>query len=323
MRLLVIGFLCVVGLFSAAVIFTMAETSRIERNFPPRGRFVPVTGGRLHVIDQGPTGQASGHTIVLLHGASGNSADMMLALGDRLASRHRVLAFDRPGHGWSDRPGGRRDASPARQAALIVEALDALGVRTAIFVGHSWAGSVVATLGVDHAERVSGLVLLAPATHPWPGGVTWYYTPAIAPVLGDLFIRALAAPLGRWSLDSALAGVFLPQVPPPDYAERANIPLVLRPAEFRANAEDVKDLIDFVTQQSPRYRAISAPTVIVTGDIDRTVSPTIHSAALVRQIKGSKLIVLPGIGHMVHYAAPDLIIGEIDRLAAATMAAVP
>ncbi len=320
MKPLALAVLYLVVVLSAAAIFSAVEARRIEAVYPPQGRFVPVSGGRLHVVDSGPRdGQRA--AIVLLHGASGNSADMMLSLGDRLSSRYRVLAFDRPGHGWSDRPGGRSDASPARQAALIREALDRLGVEKAIVVGHSWAGSVTANFGVDHAEKVVGLVILAGATHPWPGGVTWYYTPATAPLFGELFTRAIATPMGRFTLEPSVAGVFLPQVPPANYAQAARIPLVLRPDEFRANAEDVKDLIDFVRVQSPRYGAISVPTVIIAGDSDKTVSPTIHSAALARQIAGSKHIVLPGVGHMVHYAAADLIIAEIDGMAAKAVTA--
>ena len=71
--------------------------------------------------------------IVLLHGASGNlarHAARVSASGS--ARRHRVILIDRPGHGWSERPGGDEDASPSRQAALIAQALDALGVKRAI-----------------------------------------------------------------------------------------------------------------------------------------------------------------------------------------------
>ena len=92
---------------------------RIERAHPPRGVPVPVDGGRLHVVASGATSATGDLPILLIHGASGNSADMTLALADRLGDRHRVVAVARPGHGWSDRPGGRADSAPARQAALI------------------------------------------------------------------------------------------------------------------------------------------------------------------------------------------------------------
>src|SRR5687767_948824 len=101
----------------------------IEARYPPTGRFVSVEGGRLHVIEAGPAEPLG--TVVLLHGASGNAADPMLALGHKLSERYRVLAVDRPGHGWSDRIAGQAAAAPARQAAIIAEALRALGVRRA------------------------------------------------------------------------------------------------------------------------------------------------------------------------------------------------
>ena len=53
----------------------------IEARYPPRERFVAVAGGRLHVIEAGPA-RALG-TVVLLHGASDNAADPMLALGKK------------------------------------------------------------------------------------------------------------------------------------------------------------------------------------------------------------------------------------------------
>ena len=143
-----------------------------KRAYPPAGRFVDVTGGRLHVLERG---KPDAPPVVLLHGASGNLQDMRLALGDRLAARYRVILIDRPGHGWSDRPGGDDDAVPARQAALIDEALRRLGVKRAIIVGHSWSGALATAYALAYPERVAGLVLLAPVTHPWPGGIAWHY----------------------------------------------------------------------------------------------------------------------------------------------------
>src|SRR5262249_6116930 len=145
----------------------------IDRRHPPGGVFVPVSGGRLHVVELGECADAP--AVVLLHGASGNLEDMRLALGERLARRHRVILIDRPRHGWSDRPAGTACSSPARQAALVVEALDRLGVAKAIVVGHSWSGAAALALALGHTDRVAGLVLLAPVTHPWPGGISWYY----------------------------------------------------------------------------------------------------------------------------------------------------
>src|SRR6185312_318105 len=97
-----------------------------------------VRGGRLHVVDLGPRDLAE-PAIVLVHGASANLESMRQPLGELLAQRHRVLLFDRPGHGWSTRE-RLIDSTPAAQADMIDEALERLGVARAIIVGHSWGG---------------------------------------------------------------------------------------------------------------------------------------------------------------------------------------
>jgi pimeloyl-ACP methyl ester carboxylesterase len=94
--------------------------------------------------------------------------DMRLALGEKLATSHRVILIDRPGHGWSSRPEGDAYASPARQATLVAEALKHLGVRHAILVGHSWGGAFVTAYALAYPDRTAGLVLLSAVTHPWP-----------------------------------------------------------------------------------------------------------------------------------------------------------
>jgi pimeloyl-ACP methyl ester carboxylesterase len=293
----------------------------VEARFPPTGRFVDVVGGRLHVIEAGP--QASGPAIVLLHGASSNAADIVHALGRRLAQRHRVIAIDRPGHGWSDRLGGAEMAQPARQAAAVAEALRALQVERAVVVAHSWAGAVAPHLALDHRDVAAGLVLLSPVTHPWPGGtISWYYGPATSAV-GRLFTRTLTTPAGALLMRTVTGAVFAPQAAPEDYLVAAQIPLVLRPSAFEANAQDVAGLYDAVTAQKNRYRDIRVPATVIAGDADRIVYTDIHSRSFAREVPGTKLIVLPGVGHMPHYAATDLVVGEIEALAASIETSPP
>jgi pimeloyl-ACP methyl ester carboxylesterase len=104
---------------------------------------------------------------------------------------------------------------------------------------------------------------------------------------------------------------------PPDYIRTTATPLLLRPREFLANAWDLVTLKAAVALQAPRYAGIKVPTVVISGDADRTVSPDIHSRPFAAVVPGAKLIVLPNVGHMVQNAAPDLVIGEIDAMAAA------
>jgi pimeloyl-ACP methyl ester carboxylesterase len=318
LRAVLIGLVLVLA---AGAIATLVISRGIEARYPPQGQFVDVQGGRLHYIEAGPRAGARG-TVVLLHGASSNAADAMLALGGRLSETYRVIAFDRPGHGWSDRIVGKKAAAPATQAALLADALRHLDVERAIVVGHSWSGAVVPNLALDHQDVTGAVMILSGVTHPWPGGkISWYYGPATS-WLGWTFTRTITTPVGAMLLGPMTHAVFSPQEPPPGYAEAARIAVVLRPAVFQANAEDVAGLYEAVAAQSPRYAGIRIPAVIIGGDADRIVWTDLHARSFAKEVPGAKLIVLPGIGHMPHHVATDRVLAEIDGLAARLAAPV-
>ena len=131
----ILGFL-LLGLLASAA-FTAVMAARIAARHPPQGQFVPVEGGHIHLVDLRPQGPPRG-TILLLHGASGNLADMTQPLAPALqAAGFRVVAPDRPGHGWSDRIGGPDAASPAQQAKVLRAALHQIGVDQ---TGATWSG---------------------------------------------------------------------------------------------------------------------------------------------------------------------------------------
>src|ERR1700726_15459 len=105
LRMTTLILLIVAAAAGAGAVVTLIATARIEAAHPPAGRLVEVSGGRLHLLELGPTSVEQQPPIVMVHGASGNVEDLRLALGERLAADRRVILVDRPGHGWSDRPG--------------------------------------------------------------------------------------------------------------------------------------------------------------------------------------------------------------------------
>ncbi len=305
------GLIALLGLVGALASCTAIEARRIEVRYPASGTHTEVGGRAVHVLDRPAEGQERG-AVLLIHGASGNASDLFVALADRLASRgFRVLSVDRPGHGWSDRIGGRAGASPVHQAAALREAAEKLGVTRATVAAHSLGAITGLALALDHADFVRGMALIAPVSHPWPGGVAWYYTVGAHPLLGPPFRRLLTLPIGMSRLNSAVAGVFAPNRAPPGFIEATRLPLVFRPHHFRANCEDVAYAETAVAELSPRYGRISTPTEVVTGDSDGVVYAHIHAAGLARDIPGARLTMLEGVGHSPHYAAPDRIVEAI------------
>ena len=197
---------------------------------------------------------------------------------------------------------------------MIDEALEKLGVGPVILVVHSWSGALGARMALDYPERVAGLVMLAPVAYPWRGGVGWYTKLVAIPVIGPLLAYTITLPLGYFLAGPGASGVFLPQVMPDGFVGNTATALLLRPREFLANARDIVTLRAAVEEQAPRYGDIRVPAVVISGEIDKTVTTNIHSRPFAKAVSNAKLIVLPDVGHMVQNAAPELVISEIEAM---------
>ena len=315
----------IVAVLVILALVTQAGVFVLERLYPQRGKTVDITDAALNVVELGP-GDAVGPPILLLHGASSNLEAMRKPLGDLLAQRHRVILIDRPGHGWSVRK-RQSDSTPQMQARMIEEALRKLGTGPVIVVVHSLAGALGARIALDYPERVAGLVMLAPVTHPWYGGVGFYNSAVTTPVIGPLLAYTITLSLGLVLAEKSARAVFAPQAMPENFVKDTATPLLLRPREFLCNARDLVTLKAAVTEQAPRYGDIKAPVTIISGDVDKTVSTVIHSRLFASAVPNAKLIVLPGIGHMIQNAVPDLVVAEIEammeRIGQRAAAAIP
>ena len=123
-----------VGALALSALVNRQLARNAERDNPPAGQFLEVNGAQLHYVERG-----SGPPLVLLHGNGSMIEDFESSgLIDLAAENYRVIVFDRPGFGHSNRP---RNVvwTPAAQAELINSALQQLGVSQAIVLGHSWA----------------------------------------------------------------------------------------------------------------------------------------------------------------------------------------
>ncbi|MEM1430817.1 MAG: alpha/beta fold hydrolase [Pseudomonadota bacterium] len=279
--------------------------------YPPTGRIVSAGETRIHVHEEGP---ANGPAVVLIHGASGNSRDFSFDLTGRLAGAYRVLAVDRPGHGHSPALHDRGE-SPFEQAAALDAAMDRLGVARAVLVGHSYGGAVAMAWALQNPERAAGVVSLGGATMPWPGGLGAWYRIASSGVGGATVVPLISAFAGPGVAERSVDAVFVPQAPPPGYANYVGVGLALRASSLRTNAKQVNALKPHVTAMAQRYSALRLPVEIVHGSEDETVPVRIHGARMVELIPNARLTVLDGVGHMPHHADPEATVAAIDRVA--------
>lgn len=295
-------------------VWTRVAAGRAEKRFPMRGqRLAAQAGGdaaQLRLLEQG-----QGEPIVLLHGAFGGVEDFEATLMPLLRGRHRVIAIDRPGHGWSDRVRGAIN-DPAVQADAIGRSLRALGLERVNLVGFSYGGSVALTLALREPQMVRRLILINAPSYGWGTGTSPVYWMARWPVIGPLFRHTLAVPLGTWAQASSIERVFAPAQPTESFAS-SPAALALTPERFLANAEDFCVLDEFLAAQEPRYPTLEPRTLLIAAPLDRVVGYHIHSKRLASDAPHAKLIAIEGAGHAMLFTHPERLAQEIARFVAA------
>ncbi|MBX9745822.1 MAG: alpha/beta hydrolase [Hyphomonadaceae bacterium] len=287
-----------------------AYTQRANAHWPVDGRIVDAGEARLHVREAGPQGAPR---ILLIHGASSNLRELWGPLADEFAVLHRVIAYDRPGMGHSTRP--KRDGETlALQARMAARVLAQTGDGPAIIVGHSLGAAVSLRLALDHPQLVSGLVLIAPASHPYPGQPAWWARLSSTPVLGDVFCGLIVPWLAPMIAGTSIANNFWPAAVPVNYFEEAGVGLIFRPLAFRSSAQDVVATRREFAAQAPRYADLFTPSIVITAEKDKIVSPKRHARALAADLPAAELIIAPATGHMPHRLRTDLVVAAIRRV---------
>lgn len=260
---------------------------------------------RLHYLDRG-----DGPPLVLLHGL-GSMADDFISSGflERAARQYRVIAFDRPGYGHSE-PAARAFASPWRQAAVLREALRKLGVRRPIVLGHSWGTLPAVAFALRYPGTLRSLVLVSGYFFPTLRLDALLLAPPAIPLIGDVLRHTLSPWLGRLLWPAFLRVLFSPSQPPPG----GPVPtwLALQPAQLKAVGSETLVTVPAAFSLSRRYEQLTVPMLIVAGAEDRYVSPRSHSLRLNALVSYSRMLLVPGAGHMVHHTHGEAILSAMN-----------
>jgi pimeloyl-ACP methyl ester carboxylesterase len=300
----------VVGVLILLVIGNVAFSFVAERRNPPIGSFTECDGVRLHYLD---CGDPAAPCVVLFHGNGSMIQDFTISgIVDLLARRNRVLCFDRPGFGYSQRPRSRIWTATA-QGALFVKALSQLGVRNPVVLGHSWGALVAIAIGLRNDYPIRGLVLASGYYFPTWRWDVWMMSGPALPVLGDL-VRYTVAPIISWViLPTSFRKLFAPRSVPPNFKNGFPASLTLRPKQLRAAAEESAFLIPTAAQFQSRYPSIRCPVRIFHGTGDQVIEAE-QARRLHRVLSRSDLHLVQDAGHMVTYADVAGITQAVDAV---------
>ena len=233
---------------------------------------------------------AGGPPLVLIHGFGADRLSMG-SLARALSARREVIAFDLPGHGaaveWDETP------NAVVCAKAILASLDAMGIGRAVITGHSLGGAVASLAAMRRPDLVERLVLLA------PGG--------FGPEMNAALLRRYAAISTEAEASDVLKSFFGP-------ASRMPPALPRQTAEQR-NQPGVRDMLKRIVTTISKgegqgvlplgdLAAAGFPITLIWGTQDE-VLPVAQSIAAPAEMARH---ILPGVGHMPHIEAPELVV---------------
>jgi pimeloyl-ACP methyl ester carboxylesterase len=308
-RLPVLGAVAAVALAASALAVRQRTRTAEEQN-PPIGTFLEVDGVKLHYLDSGSRGPA----IVLLHGNGAMVQDLVISgLVAKLSRRYRVIAFDRPGYGYSTRPRDR-EWTPEAQADLFYRAIRELGLERPIIFGHSWGTLPALAMALRYPLHVSGVAVASGYYFPTARADVVLFSPPAIPVVGGLMRHTVAPFIGDMIAPAAIRKMFAPQPVSDAFMELFPLGLALRPEQIRASSEEAAMMVQAAARFSGDYGKIQLPLTIIAGAADAIVDPQRQAMKLHRMVPHSRLMLVSEAGHMVHHFATGDIAAAIDEL---------
>lgn len=272
-----------------------AGPSPLERRFA-----VSADGDRLAYVEAG-----SGPSLVLIHGTLVTLEDMWLGPMAALSRHFRVIAFDRPGHGESDRDRRSEAASIWRQAEILRSAAATLGCERPLLVGHSFGGAVALAWAMGWPEEVEAVVALAPVCFPEPRLEQLVFGPRAVPVWGDMLAEGLHATSDRLLLPALWRAMFLPQSMPDRFAAEFPFALAGRSAQTIREGEDAAALWPDLARSAAAYGSCRVPVRFLCGGADLVVNNLLHGRLAAQLIPDADFRWIPGAGHMLHHFHVD------------------
>jgi pimeloyl-ACP methyl ester carboxylesterase len=246
----------------------------------------------------------TGAPLVLLHGGLSDHQDWSGQI-DALRGTYTVVAWDAPGCGASEDP-------PATYrmpdyAARVADLIDGLGLDRPHVLGLSW-GSTLALALYQLRPEIPRTLILTAAYAGWAGSLT--------PEEVAERLRSSLHDLDTAGSPEAFVRTWVPSLFPRDADPVVVEDYVKVMAGYHEGG--VRQMLHAIAEADlrPVLPTIEVPTLLLYGAEDAR-SPLPVAEAMHHEIRGSELVVLPGVGHMSNLEAPDrfnaVVRGFLDR----------
>jgi pimeloyl-ACP methyl ester carboxylesterase len=269
-------------------------------------RFIDIGGLQVHLRDEGPRDDPV--PIVLIHGTA-DSLHTWEGWAAALRGERRVVSFDLPGFGLTG-PNAGGDYGIAADTRFVLDLLDRLKIERCVLAGNSLGGEIAWHTAVLAPQRVERLVLVD------AGG--YAFTARWVRVGFRLARMLVARGLSRNVLPRSLVARSLRSL----YGDSSRVSetlidryyeLTLREGNRKALAQRFEQLQPGV--DSALIASLTVPTLILWGGRDRLFPPE-DGRAFARDIAGSRLVLLDGLGHVPHEEDPARSVAELRRFLA-------
>jgi pimeloyl-ACP methyl ester carboxylesterase len=284
----------------------------VEQLADADSQFVDVDGVTVHYKEAGQGDTA----LLLLHGFASSTYSWREVMAP-LAENARVVAFDRPAFGLTERPmpgefpNGVNPYTADAQADLTIGLMDELGIEQAVLVGNSAGGTIATYTALRYPERVKALVLVDAAIYGGGGSPSWarpLLTTPQARRIGPVLVRNIR----DWGYQFGQSAWHDPAKFTDEIWTEYSKPL---------QAENWDRALWELTQASrplgldQRLGELAVPVLVITGDDDRIV-PTEQSIRLAGEIPGAELAVLPSCGHVPQEECPAAFLAAAESFLA-------
>jgi 3-oxoadipate enol-lactonase len=243
---------------------------------------------------------------VVLHHPLATNLSFWDELTAALAPDYRVIRFDARGHGQTEAPVGTYDFNVLAQDTVAL--MDHVGIKRAGFVGLSMGGMVGQYLGLQHSGRFSCLALVSTSSRV-PDEVRHMWHDRVVVARKEGMGSQVTPAMLRWVAAKA-------RETRPDLVARFAKMIETTPLEGYAGwCSAIQNL-----NVTDKLKAITLPTTVIVGEED-PATPVAASQAIHANVPGSKLVIMPGVSHMLSSENPVGFHGHLLPFLAAHKAA--